>query len=87
MFEVIGEGSEAATEELLSGGSGPAVFLFPSAGDVDGDDLLGFLAGGIQGGIVGEAEVPAEPVKDCFEAFGHIVWGTFRWTGGEKRQR
>jgi hypothetical protein len=42
---------------------------FPGAEDVDGDDLSGVFGGVMKGGVVGEAEVFAEPVES--DASGH----------------
>jgi len=48
---------------VLALGSSPLVVVFPGAEDVDGDDLGGVFGGVMECGVVGEAEVFAEPVE------------------------
>jgi hypothetical protein len=45
------------------------VVVFPGAEDVDGDNLGGVFGGVMESGVIGEAEVFAEPVEG--DAMGH----------------
>ena len=63
-FQIGRQGSKAGAKEFLAAWSGPAVLLFPAAQDVDRNDRTPGGGGGVQRGIVGEAEVAAEPVDD-----------------------
>ena len=62
--EVAGEGFEAAAEEVLAVGAGPVVLLFPGTQDVNGDDGEAVEGGVAEGGVIGDAEIAAEPVYD-----------------------
>jgi len=58
----------AAAEELLTDRTGPSVRSLPVADDIDRNDFLTRGDSGMEGRVVGDPEVAAEPVND---AFGH----------------
>lgn len=57
----MGEGEEGVAEEALAFFACPGVVIFPSAEDVEGDERELGGNGGVEGGVVGEAEIAAEP--------------------------
>ena len=61
--EIGVEGLQAAAQEILAGGPGPAVLVFPCGDHVERKNGIAAGDGGIERGVVGEPEVPAEPVE------------------------
>ena len=65
--EVFRQRSEARAQEFLAVRPSPVVVFLPVAEDVNGDDELGgCLRGGVERGVVGQAQVAPEPMDGNF---------------------
>ena len=68
LLEIPGKRLERAAKKLLARRAGPAVTAPPLADDVNGDDFRRSAKSGIQGAVIVEPEIPAEPMDDALHA-------------------